>query len=64
MTRRVALITGGMGGIGTAVCNKLAKSNGDEVVANCLPGYAQKDAGRAAQKKEGYASVNAAEGER
>ncbi len=38
MTRRVALITGGMGGIGTAVCKKLAKSNGNVVVANCLPG--------------------------
>lgn len=35
---RVALVTGGMGGIGTAVCERLAKE-GIRVVANCLPGY-------------------------
>ena len=38
MTRRVALITGGMGGIGTAICRRLAAMKGNEVVANCLPG--------------------------
>ena len=40
MTKRIALVTGGMGGIGTAVCRKLAKSKDATVVANCLPGYA------------------------
>ena len=63
MTRRVALITGGMGGIGTAVCRKLAKANGNVVVANCLPGYPQKDAWLAAMKREGYDNVHAAEGD-
>ena len=62
MTRRVALVTGGMGGIGTAVCRKLARSNGNVVVANCLPGYAQKDAWLAGMKKDGF-EVHAAEGD-
>jgi acetoacetyl-CoA reductase len=62
MTRRVALVTGGMGGIGTAVCRKLAKANGNVVVANCLPGYAQKEAWLAAMRKEGI-EVHAAEGD-
>jgi acetoacetyl-CoA reductase len=62
MTRRVALITGGMGGIGTAVCKKLAKTNGNVVVANCLPGYDRKEAWLGAMKKEGY-EVHAAEGD-
>lgn len=62
MSRRVALITGGMGGIGTAVCRKLASANGNVVVANCLPGYPQKDAWLAAMKKEGL-DVRAAEGD-
>ncbi len=63
MTRRVALVTGGMGGIGTAVCRKLAKSNGNVVVANCLPGYPQRDDWLAAMRKEGLANVHAAEGD-
>ena len=62
MTRRVALVTGGMGGIGTAVCKKLAKANGNVVVANCLPGYDRKDAWLADMKNEGY-EVHAAEGD-
>ena len=63
MTRRVALITGGMGGIGTAVCRKLAQANGNTVVANCLPGYAQKDAWMAEMVKAGFDNVVAAEGD-
>jgi acetoacetyl-CoA reductase len=62
MTRRVALVTGGMGGIGTAVCKKLAKANGNVVVANCLPGYDRKDAWLEGMKKEGF-EVHAAEGD-
>ena len=62
MTRRVALITGGMGGIGTAVCMKLAKCNGNVVVANCLPGYAKKDAWLASMRKGGF-DVHGAEGD-
>jgi acetoacetyl-CoA reductase len=42
MTQRVAFITGGMGGIGTAICRRLA-ADGHKVVANCLPGYDKKD---------------------
>ena len=63
MTRRVALVTGGMGGIGTAVCRKLAQSNGNIVVANCLPGYPQKDAWLAAMHQAGLGNVHAAEGD-
>jgi acetoacetyl-CoA reductase len=38
MTRRIALITGGVGGIGTAICKRLAK-DGHFVVANfAIPG--------------------------
>lgn len=59
METRVALVTGGMGGLGTAICKALAA---DEftVVANCLPG----DAGQAdwlkARQAEGHA-IHAAE---
>ena len=62
MTRRVALITGGMGGIGTAVCKKLAQVNGNVVVANCLPGYERKEDWLEGMDKEGY-EVHAAEGD-
>jgi len=36
MTNRVAYVTGGMGGIGTAICQKLAKE-GMTVIAGCGP---------------------------
>ena len=42
MAERIAFVTGGMGGIGTAICKRLA-ANGNKVVANCLPGYDKKD---------------------
>ncbi len=63
MTRRVALITGGMGGIWTAVCKKLAKSNGNLVVANCLPGYAKKDEWLEGMRTQGFDNVRGAEGD-
>ena len=40
MTKRVALVTGGMGGLGTAICRALA-DNGMTVAANCLPAFPQ-----------------------
>ena len=36
MSQKVAYVTGGMGGIGTAICQKLAKS-GFKVIAGCGP---------------------------
>jgi len=60
MTDRIAFVTGGMGGIGTAICKRLA-ANGNKVVANCLPGYDKKDDWLSSMRAQGY-SVHAAEG--
>ena len=60
MVERVAFVTGGMGGIGTAICKRLA-ANGNKVVANCLPGYDRKDEWLAGMRAQGY-SVHGAEG--
>jgi len=58
--QRIAFVSGGMGGIGTAVCRRLARS-GARVVAGCLPGYEKKDAWLAQMQAEGL-QVHAAEG--
>lgn len=50
---RIALVTGGMGGIGTAVCRRFAQS-GMTVVANCLPGYPRADEWLAMMRSEGW----------
>jgi acetoacetyl-CoA reductase len=60
MVDRVAFVTGGMGGIGTAICKRLA-ANGNTVVANCLPGYEKKDEWLGSMRAQGF-SVHAAEG--
>jgi acetoacetyl-CoA reductase len=60
MTQRVAFITGGMGGIGTAICRRLA-ADGHKVVANCLPGFDKKDEWVGRMRDLGY-EVFAAEG--
>jgi acetoacetyl-CoA reductase len=60
MAQRVAFVTGGMGGIGTAICKRLAR-DGHKVVANCLPGYESKDEWLRAMRSEGY-DVYSAEG--
>ena len=60
MAERVAFVTGGMGGIGTAICKRLA-ANGNKVVANCLPGYDKKDEWLSEMRAHGY-NVHAAEG--
>ncbi|ANQ84188.1 beta-ketoacyl-ACP reductase [Azoarcus olearius] len=61
MSQKVALVTGAMGGLGTAICQSLAK-DGIKVVANCLPGFPQKDEWLAKQKELGFDFV-AAEGD-
>jgi acetoacetyl-CoA reductase len=60
MKQRIAFVTGGMGGIGTAVCRRLAK-NGVRVVAGCLPGYEKKEQWLDAMRAEGL-NLYAAEG--
>ncbi|MBE0621782.1 MAG: beta-ketoacyl-ACP reductase [Burkholderiales bacterium] len=60
MAERIAFVTGGMGGIGTAICKRLA-ANGNKVVANCLPDYDRKDEWLSSMRAQGY-SVHAAEG--
>ena len=52
MTQKIAYVTGGMGGIGTAICQRLAK-DGFKVIAGCGP---TRDAGKwlDEQKTLGY----------
>jgi len=61
LKQRIAFVSGGMGGIGTAVCRRLAR-NGVKVVAGCLPGYEKKDDWIARMHGEGL-QVHAAEGD-
>jgi acetoacetyl-CoA reductase len=58
---RVAFVSGGMGGIGTAICRRLGAA-GDTVVAGCLPGYDKKAEWLDAMRREGF-RVHAAEGD-
>ena len=59
--RRVVFVTGGMGGIGSAICRRLA-SAGHTIVAGCLPGYDRKDAWLGGMRRDGF-RVHAAEGD-
>ena len=61
MSQKIALVTGAMGGLGTAICQSLAK-DGFKVVANCLPNFEQKDGWLSAQRDLGFDFV-AAEGD-
>ena len=53
MSKKIAYITGGMGGIGTSICQRLAK-DGFTVVAGCGPNSPRKDQWLADQKELGY----------
>ncbi|PWF39964.1 SDR family NAD(P)-dependent oxidoreductase, partial [Massilia glaciei] len=51
--KKVALVTGGMGGLGTAICRRLHDA-GFKVAATYSPGNKQPEAWLAAQRDEGY----------
>jgi len=53
MSKKVAYVTGGMGGIGTSICQRLA-SDGYTVVAGCGPNSPRKDRWLAEQKALGF----------
>ncbi len=59
--RRVVFVTGGMGGIGSAICRRLGAA-GHTIVAGCLPGYEKKEEWLDAMRGEGL-RVHAAEGD-
>jgi acetoacetyl-CoA reductase len=59
-TRRLAYVTGGMGGIGTAISKRLCRE-GFHVVAGCGPGSPRKEKWLADMRAEGY-DVHASEG--
>ncbi|MGQ0654439.1 MAG: SDR family NAD(P)-dependent oxidoreductase, partial [Betaproteobacteria bacterium] len=61
VTSRIVFVSGGMGGIGTAVCRRLGAA-GHTVVAGCLPGYERKSEWLDAMRATGY-RVHAAEGD-
>jgi acetoacetyl-CoA reductase len=58
--KRVAFVSGGMGGIGSAICRRLAAA-GHTIVAGCLPGYDKKDDWLGEMRGKGF-RVHAAEG--
>ncbi len=60
MSKKIAYVTGGMGGIGTAICQRLAK-DGYTVVAGCGPNSPRKDRWLAEQKELGF-EFHASEG--
>ncbi|HSQ69520.1 MAG TPA: acetoacetyl-CoA reductase [Steroidobacteraceae bacterium] len=59
-TRRLAYVTGGMGGIGTAISKRLCRE-GFHVVAGCGPGSPRKEKWLADMRADGY-DVHASEG--
>lgn len=60
MTKRIAYVTGGMGGIGSAICKRLCQ-NGFKVVAGCGPASPRKDKWLADMRAQGY-DIYASEG--
>ena len=61
VVQRIAFVSGGMGGIGSAICRRLGRA-GHTVVAGCLPGYEKKAEWLAQMRGEGL-RVHAAEGD-
>ena len=53
MAQRVAVVTGGMGGLGEAICIKLARM-GYKVVTTCSPGNTKREQWLAEMKKQGF----------
>ena len=53
MSQKIALVTGAMGGLGTAISQALAK-DGFVVAANCLPNFEPANAWLAAQEAAGF----------
>ena len=53
MAQRVAVVTGGMGGLGEAICVKLS-AMGYKVIATYSPGNTKKDEWLAEMKKQGH----------
>ena len=60
MKKRIAYVTGGMGGIGSSICKRLCK-DGYTVVAGCGPNSPRKESWLQAMRAEGY-DVHASEG--
>jgi acetoacetyl-CoA reductase len=60
MTKKIAYVTGGMGGIGTPICMRLAR-DGYTVVAGCGPNSTRKDRWLADMRSHGF-DVHASEG--
>jgi acetoacetyl-CoA reductase len=56
MTKKIAFVTAGMGTLGTAVCQRLAK-DGFTVVAGCGPNSPVKNAWLAQQKELGFTFI-------
>jgi acetoacetyl-CoA reductase len=61
IVQRIAFVSGGMGGIGSAICRRLGRA-GHTVVAGCLPGYEKKNEWLEAMRQQGL-RVHAAEGD-
>ncbi len=58
--KRIAYVTGGMGGIGTAICRRLCRE-GLTVIAGCGPGSTRKDRWLGEMRAEGL-TIHASEG--
>jgi acetoacetyl-CoA reductase len=58
--KRIAYVTGGMGGIGTSICQRLCKE-GHTVIAGCGPGSTRKDRWLGEMRAEGF-DIHASEG--